>query len=170
LLPPSALRAGAEGSLSFQGGSVFDEAKARAHAKWAIVAASSFEPGEGEPIRAIDGDPDTFWHSRWSGEPAQPQHYLVIDFGTPLNVAVVIYSARKNTDHGHVRDHETYLTANPQEWASPAANGRFRRNAEEDTFRLSQPVKARYLQFVALNEQRGQPFATVAELEVEEAK
>ena len=54
-----------------------------------------------------------------------------------------------------VRDYEIYLGDNPQEWGSPAAKGRFRRNAEEETIRLSQPVKARYLKFVALSEQSG---------------
>jgi beta-galactosidase len=165
-----ALRASAEGSLPFQGGLVLDEAKGRTHGKWTIVAASSFEPGEGEPIHAIDGDPDTFWHSRWSGEPARPPHHLVIDFGKLLNVAAILYTARKEMANGHVRDYEIYLSDNPQEWGSPAAKGRFRRNAEEETIRLSQPVKARYLKFVALSEQSGQPFATIAELDVEEAK
>jgi beta-galactosidase len=165
-----ALRATAEGSLPFQGGLVLDEAKGRGHGKWTIVAASSFEPGEGEPIHAIDDDPDTFWHSRWSGEPARPPHHLVIDFGKPLNVAAILYTARKEMTNGHVRDYEIYLSDNPQEWGSPAAKGRFRRNAEEETIRLSQPVKARYLKFVALSEQSGQPFATIAELDVEEAK
>ena len=165
-----ALRASAEGLLPFQGGLVLDEAKARSHANWSIVSASSFEPGEGEPIHAIDGDPDTFWHSRWSADVAQPPHHLIIDFSKPLNVAAVIYTARKENPNGNVRDYEIYFSDNPQEWGSPAAKGRVRRNAEEETIRLPAPVKARYLKFVALSEQRGQAFASVAELDVEEAK
>ena len=149
---------------------VAEKPKPRAHGNWTIVAANSFEPGEGDPIHAIDGNPDTFWHSRWSGEPAQPPHHLIIDFGQPLNVAAIIYTARKDMENGHVRDYEIYLSDNPSDWGTPAAKGRIRRNAEEETIRLSQPVKARYLKFVALSEQSGQPYATVAELEVEEAK
>ena len=34
-------------------------------------------------------------------------------------------------------------------------HGKLRRNAEEETIRLSQPVKARYLKFVALSEHSG---------------
>lgn len=93
---------------------VLDEAKARAHGKWAIVAASSFEPGEGAPIHAVDGDPDSFWHSRYGGEPAQAPHHLSIDFGKPLNVAAVIYIARKDMDHSHVRDYEITLVTAPR--------------------------------------------------------
>ena len=164
------LRGTGDGLLPYLGGLVLEEAKARGHANWAIVAASSFEPGEGEPAHAVDGDPDTFWHTRWSGDAAKPPHYLVIDFSKSLNIAAIIYTARKDMDHGHVRDYEIYLSDNPSDWGSPAAKGRIRRNAEEETIRLSQPVKARYLKFVALNEQSGQSYATVAELEVEEAK
>ena len=156
--------------LPYLGGLVLEEAKARGHANWAIVAASSFEPGEGEPAHALDGDPDTFWHSRWSGDAAQPPHPLVIDFSKPLNVAAVIYTARKDMPNGHVRDYEISLGDNPNELGSPAAKGRIRRNAEEETIRLPQPVKAHCLKFVALSEQSGQSYATVAELEVEEAK
>jgi beta-galactosidase len=165
-----ALRASGEGLLPYAGGIVFAEAKARAHGKWAIVAASSFEPGEGEPIHAVDGDPDTFWHSRWSGEAAQPPHYLIIDFATQLNVAAITYTARKDMDHGHVRDYEIFLSNDAKVWEAPAAKGRFRRGADEETIRLPQPVKARYLKFVALSEQTGQSYATVAELDVEQAK
>ena len=81
-----------------QGTLVLEEAKSRGHANWAIVAASSFEPGEGEPAHAIDGDPDTFWHSRWSGGEAKPPHHLIIDFSKSLNVAAVTYTARKDMD------------------------------------------------------------------------
>jgi beta-galactosidase len=165
-----ALRASGDGLSPYAGGIVFAEAKASAHGKWAIVAASSFEPGEGEPIHAVDGDPDTFWHTRWSGEAAQPPHYLIIDFATQLNVAAITYTARKDMDHGHVRDYEIFLSNDAKVWGAPAAKGRFRRGADEETIRLPQPVKARYLKFVALSEQSGQSYATVAELGVEEAK
>ncbi len=43
-------------------------------------------------------------------------------------------------------------------------------NEPEVTIRLSKPVKARYMKFVALSEQARQPFAAVAELDVVETK
>jgi beta-galactosidase len=164
------LRGTGDGLLPYLGGLVLEEAKARGHANWAVVAASSFEPGEGEPAHAVDGDPDTFWHSRWSGDAANPPHFLVIDFTRQLNVATITYTARKENANGHVRDYEIYLSDNSRDWDRPAAKGRFRRDAEEETIRLPEPVKARYHKFVALSEQAGQPFASVAELDVEEAK
>jgi len=165
---PLWVRAQADGLLPYHGAIVF--AEPAAHGNWTVVSVSSFEPGEGEPAHAVDGDPDTFWHSRWSGAPAQPPHFLVIDFAKPLNVAAVTYAARKDSGNGHVKDYEIYLSDDAKTWGTPAAKGKFRQNALEQTIRLPQPIKARYLKFVALNEQNGQPFATVAELDVIEAK
>ena len=162
------VRAHAGASLPYQGAIAFSEAAG--HGPWTIVSASSFEPGEGDPAHAVDGDPDTFWHSRWSGTPAQPPHYLVIDFSKPLNVATVTYTARKDMANGHVKDYEIYLSDDPKVWGNAVAKGSFRRNAAEQAIRLAKPVKARYLKFVAVNEQSGQAFATVAELDVTEAK
>lgn len=136
---------------------------------WKIVSASSFEAGEGDPVHAIDGDPGTFWHSRWSGEPAQPPHLLVIDFTKELNVSAINYTAREDMENGHVRDYEIYLSADGKTWGEAAAKGRFRRNNPDETVRLAKPVKARYLKFIALSEQNRQTFATVAELDVVEA-
>jgi beta-galactosidase len=131
-----------------------------------VIAASSFEPGEGDPEHAVDGDPDTFWHSRWSQDEAQPPHFLVIDYATPQNIAGLIYTARADGDNGHVKDYELYASNDGQTWGDPVARGRFPRDRSEETIQLARPVTARYLKFVILSEQRGRAFATVAELEL----
>ena len=95
------------------------------HGKWNVVAASSFEPGEGDPAHAVDGDPDTFWHSRWSGTPAQPPHFLVIDFTKALNVAAVTYTARKDSGNGHVKDYEILLERGRANLGRPGGQGPF---------------------------------------------
>jgi beta-galactosidase len=61
-----------------------------------VIAASSFEAGEGDPEHAVDGDPATFWHSHWSGHEAQPPHFLVVDYGRELKLGGVIYTARED--------------------------------------------------------------------------
>jgi len=131
-----------------------------------IISASSFEDGEGNPEHAIDGDLSTFWHSRWSGTEAQPPHYLVVDYGHTLEIAGFTYTARVGSDNGHVKDYELYLSADGQEWGEPAAKGKISRDADTETVRFPKTITARYLKFVALNEQRGRAFATVAELEI----
>jgi beta-galactosidase len=134
-----------------------------------VISASSFEPGEGDSEHAVDGDEQTFWHSRWSGGAAQPPHFLVIDYGQPLNIEGVRYVARADNENGHVKDYEIYLSGDGQEWGKPAAKGSFRGDASNEVVQLRKTIRARYVKFVALNEQNGQPFARVAELEAIEA-
>ena len=144
-------------------------AAAKSGLKGKVTSASSFEPGEGEVEHAVDGDTETFWHSRWSGDAAQPPHFLVIDYGQPLNIEGVRYVARTDNDNGHVKDYEIYLSGDGQEWGKPAAKGSFRGDASDEVVQLRKTIRARYVKFVALNEQNGQPFASVAELEAIEA-
>jgi beta-galactosidase len=134
------------------------------------VVASSFEAGEGEIRHAVDGDEDTYWHSRWSGEPAQPPHFLTVDFEREVNVAAVNYVPRADMPNGRVRDYEIYLSLDGQNWGAPAAKGSISSPAEKERIPLPQPIKARHLKLVVLNEQQNQPFASVAELSVVEAK
>jgi beta-galactosidase len=135
-----------------------------------VIAASSFESGEGDPEHAVDGNTETFWHSRWSNNEAQPPHFLVIDYAQPLDIGGLHYTARSDMDNGHVKDYELYASLDGQEWGKPIARGHFRQDSPEETIHLSIPVRARYLKFVMLSEQHGRPFASVAELNVEVAK
>lgn len=132
-----------------------------------VIATSSFENGEGNPEHAVDGDAGTFWHSRWSHDEAQPPHFLVLDYGKPLKIAALIYTARTDGDNGHVKDYELYASNDAQTWGNPVARGRVSNDQSEKSIRLEHPVTARYLKFVILSEQHNRPFASVAELELE---
>lgn len=159
------VRASADAMQSFRGAVTLGPYDSRG--AWKVVSASSFERGEGETVHAIDASRDTFWHSRWSPTIARPPHHLVIDFAQPLNVAAVVYEARQDGNrNGRVRDYEIYLSLNGKQWGQPAAKGTFPRAANAQTIRLPQPVKARFMKFVVLSEQAGQPYAAVAELDV----
>jgi hypothetical protein len=52
---------------------------------WSIAGFSTEEPAEGGgnglAKAAIDGDPGTFWNSKWSGGEPGPPHYIIIDMG-----------------------------------------------------------------------------------------
>ena len=170
LLPPSSRNLPAQGRMTTPQDRlkpslpVSDQAKKPIRGK--VIAASSFESGEGDPGNAVDGNPETFWHSRWSSNEAQPPHFLVIDYGQPLNIAGLIYTARADGNNGHVKDYELYASNDAQTWGNPVARGRFSNETSEDTVELPHPVTARYLKFVILSERSNRPFASVAELEV----
>jgi beta-galactosidase len=155
------LRAIKEGLMPYEGAIVFVEPAA---AKWNI-SASSFEPQEGDPDKAIDDDPDTFWHSRYGSDPAKHPHFLIIDFKKPLDIAGVTYTARRDNPNGRIKEYEIYLSNDPEKWGEPAAKGVFReRSRRPQEVNLSAPVNARYMKIVALSELTGQDFATIAEI------
>ncbi len=138
-------------------------------ARWK-ASASSHERGEGEPGNAIDGQSGSFWHSRWSNNAPSHPHWLQIDFGKAMNIAAIVYTPRQGQANGRVKNYEFYVSADGKQWGQPVAKGSFNGKEKEQTVKLAKPATGRYLKLVALSEAAGQKFASVAELDVVEAK
>ena len=162
------VRATASGMTGFE--SAIPLGKLDRRARWKVTA-SSFEKGEGEPGNAVDGQDGTFWHSRWSRDaPAHP-HWLAADFGQTLNVASVTVLPRQGGNaNGRIKDYEVYVSADGKAWGEPVAKGTWKKSGNEQTAKLKTPAKGRYLKLVALSEVDGQKFASIAEIDVQEAK
>ena len=162
------VRASAAGMAGFDG--VVALGKLDRRARWKVTA-SSFERGEGEPANAVDGQNNTFWHSRWTGSAAAHPHWLAVDFGQTLRVASLTALPRQDGNaNGRVKDYEIYMSADGKEWGAPVAKGSWKNSGSEQTAKFRAPVSGRYLKFIALSEVAGQPFASLADLDVQEAK
>ncbi|MHB1034398.1 MAG: glycoside hydrolase family 2 TIM barrel-domain containing protein [Pirellulales bacterium] len=139
--------------------------------RWRVVSCTSFEEGEGEPAQAIDGDPSTYWHSRWRTNPTRNPHELVIDFGASLAIGAVVYTGREDMENGRVKDYDIFFSADGKTWGQPVATGRFENDsAEEQQATLVRPVAARFMRFVVKSEVRGNTVASIAELDIVPAK
>ncbi len=162
------VRATASGMAGFE--SAIPLGKLDRRARWKVTA-SSFEKGEGEPGNAVDGQDGTFWHSRWSKDaPAHP-HWLAVDFGQSLNVAAVTVLPRQGgNSNGRVKDYEVYVSADGKAWGAPVAKGTWKNSGGEQTATLKASATGRYLKLVAVSEVEGQKFASLAEIDVREAK
>ena len=136
------------------------------HRQWRIVSCSSYQEGEGEPIHAIDGNPSTFWHTRWKPDEPKHPHELVIDFGATLRIKAVIYTGREEMENGRVKDYELFGSDDGKSWKPMAKPGRLANSADEQLITLSAVASARYMKFVAKSEAHGKAFASVAELDV----
>ena len=132
--------------------------------QWKITA-SSFQPGEGEPDHAIDGDPDTFWHSRYSPPTPRP-HFLIIDTGRVSKVAGLRYTGREDRDNRRVDEYEIALSVDGQNWGQPVARGHFHNDHSEQTVTWPTPVTARYVKFVPVSDVHGREISSVAELDL----
>ena len=157
------VKAGQEGALPFLGEFTLSAAPRRG--EWNRDGEQLPGPARGEPAHAIDGDPGTYWHSRWS--PATPgPHFLVIDTGKLARIAGLTYVGREDGDNGRIKEYEVFLSADGQNWGQPVAKGQFHNNSDEQRVTWPQPASARYVKLVAVSEVHGRDIASAAELDL----
>ncbi|RYG23969.1 DUF4981 domain-containing protein [bacterium] len=132
---------------------------------WSATA-SSFESNEGEPANVLDGNESTFWHTRWSGDKAQPPHSLVIDLKKPTAIGRVLLTQRRENHNGRIGDYEVYLSDDGQSWGSAVAKGRLP-DRDNAVVTLDRQRTARYVRLVVLNDRSNGGWASLAEFDVE---
>ncbi|MBP8910669.1 MAG: DUF4981 domain-containing protein [Phycisphaerae bacterium] len=138
---------------------------------WKVVHVDSFEPGEGEFRHAIDNDPGTFWHTRWSSSQPSHPHEIQIDLGKSLQLVGFTQLPRQGGNaNGRIRGYEFYVSADGQQWEPVVKDGRFPNNDQLQEVRFEKPATGRYIRLVALSEWSRQPYTTIAELDVLAAK
>jgi len=114
---------------------------------------------------AIDGDPESFWHTRWQPDDPMP-HELVIDISREVTLKGVTYLPRQDMANGRIAEAEIYCGDSSSNWGKAVAKAQWRDSAGMQSVTFPRPVKARFLKIVAKREQHGQPFAAVAELDI----
>ena len=130
---------------------------------WKIVSVSSENNGE-EARNAIDGDPTTIWHSRWSSPVAKHPHEIVVDMASLLEVDKFIYTPR-NSANGRIKDYELYFSKDGKNWEGKV-KGAFANSSSTQVVTLKEPITARYFKLIALSEISGRDWASAAELNV----
>jgi len=82
---------------------------------WKIVWVESEElvAEDGRAENAIDGDPESIWHTQWgSARPGHP-HALVVDLGKKTAVAGFVYLSRRGNAPGKIKEFSLYLSEKP---------------------------------------------------------
>jgi len=116
--------------------------------------------------RAIDGDPDTIWHTRWQPNIDPMPHHLTVDLGREVTLKGITYLPRQDLANGRIAQCEIYCSTSPASWAAPAAKVKWTNTGELQAVHFEPPVQGRYLKVVARSEVNGNPFASIAELDV----
>lgn len=113
----------------------------------------------------LDGDPATFWHTRWQPETDALPHQLVIDLGKATSLRGISYLPRQGNPNGRIAQYRTELSNDRTNWII-VAEGRFASGAKRQVVAFGSQTPARYLRFEALGELTDQPFAAIAEIDV----
>lgn len=133
---------------------------------WRIQSADSEQPDEGPAAHAIDGNPDTYWHTAYGDSTPKHPHQLVVDLGAVQRVFGVSLLPRKIGVNGRIRDYELLASKDKSENGDSVAKGRLAGRTDEEIIFLKEPIDARYLTLRALSEVNNGPWTSLAELDV----
>ncbi len=157
--------------------SIFDNEEAIARAefglakgKWRVVDCSSEDPVEGRAARAIDDDPQTFWHTRYRDGKDPAPHHLTIDLGEIVPISAFVYTPRQDQwEGGIILRAKIEISRDGEQWQSLADDASFDNavnSRQQQTVRPTSPVKARFCRVTALQTAKNEGLASAAELSV----
>lgn len=130
------------------------------------ATASSFENGEGNPEHALDNDPTTFWHTRYSPSSVGPPHSLVVDLNEVRSIGNVVLTQRQGDNHnGRIKDYEIYLSDDGKTWGSAVAKGTLPSRDAPQRVRVN--GRGRFVKLVVLSDHSNGGWAALSEFDVE---
>lgn len=162
-----AIRGGSQSAVAGADFPALEGLLPRDPAKIKIAEVSSYQQGEGEPQHILDGNPATFWHSRWQNPEAKFPHYVTIDLGAELNIGGFEYLGRGDgNSNGWIKKYQLFVSHDGKKWGTPVKEADFA--AEQSKWQRIEfaPVKGRYVKLVALSEIRGANYASIGGLRV----
>jgi len=134
---------------------------------WELVYVDSelVENGGYPAENSFDGDPDTFWSTDWDINDIPP-HEIQIDMGGFYGICGFRYLPRQDEyENGMINDYEFYVSNNTGDWGTAVASGTFVKDKTEKQVSFDHTL-GRYVCLVALSEVNGNPWTTMAELNV----
>lgn len=131
----------------------------------AVIATNSEQPGN-EAKNVLDGDSSTIWHTRWGAiQPPHP-HHLTLDLGEVREVVGLRFLPRQDgTQSGQFRDVAIFVSDDGQNWGRPIYTQRLGNSQGIATLRFEKS-ETRFVKIEIRSEINGQPWASLAELEV----
>jgi lysophospholipase L1-like esterase len=135
---------------------------------WTLHAVDSQETqgADNAAVNAFDGNPDSFWATRWFTAAPPPPHEIQINLSAVYSVNGFRYLPRQDgVPHGGIAHYEFYVSMDGTNWGPAVASGAFPNTGDEQQV-LFTAKSGRYVRLRALAEVNGRPWTTVAELNV----
>ncbi|MBI5384724.1 MAG: discoidin domain-containing protein [Verrucomicrobia bacterium] len=130
------------------------------------IKASSAEAGY-EAENALDGDPNTMWHSQYTGDKPGFPHELDLELKQPLILRGFTALPRQDRNkNGWIKGYACFVSHDGQAWGEPVAKGEFSADAKLKTVSFAQPQTARFLRLVALSGHASSGYGSLAELDL----
>ena len=131
-----------------------------------VARVDSEEPGEGSATNAIDGKPETFWHTNYSKDETSHPHEIDLDLGSNLSICGLAYTPRQGQDNGRIDRYGVYVSVDGKAWGDPIVVGSLKNESSKQWIRFPKVLVARYVRLRALSEVTGRVWTTIAELAI----
>ena len=130
---------------------------------WKIAKVSSENEWEYASY-AIDGDANSYWHTRWKTDVPKHPHEIVVDMHGYYEIDKFYYTPR-NVENGRIKGYELHFSKDGVNWYGRLC-GEFPNTSSMKTVDFPKPVEARFFKLVALSEVNGNPWASASEINV----
>ena len=133
-----------------------------------VVKADSEETvGEdGKAANAVDGDPNTHWHTQWQ-DPSPPcPHEIVIELTPAATIKGFTYLPRQDdSENGTIKGYEFYISNDGQDFGQPVAKGEWENSKELKNVTFA-PKACRFIKLKAVSEVNDGAWTSAAEIGV----
>jgi enterochelin esterase-like enzyme len=141
-----------------------------AKAKWKILDCDSQDGAEGDPRKAIDDDPATFWHTRYRDGVDPMPHHISVDLGETVAISGFAYTPRQDQwDGGIITRARFEVSQDGKTWSIAAARVDFDNivnSRQQQVVRLPAPMTARCFRLTALRTVNDNNLASAADISV----
>ena len=125
---------------------------------------TSAEDGKG--ANAVDGKPDTMWHTQWQDANPEHPHEIIIELSLAANIKGFTYLPRQDDiENGTIKDYEFYVSQDGKDFGQPVKKGTFEAGKAKKTITF-EPRQCRFIKLKALSEINDQPWTSAAEIDV----
>lgn len=128
------------------------------------VDADSFEPGEGDPSNATDGDTSTFWHTQYSPSETPYPHWLRLNLGAEKTLRAVQLLPRTGQSNGRFAKFRLETSADGKTWKFLAQG--VGKDSSDPIWVEFPDVTSRWIRLVTESEVSGNPWSALAEIKL----
>ena len=120
----------------------------------------------GTAVKAIDGNPNSIWHTEWVNQDPVHPHEIQLDLGAIVEVSGFTYLPRQDASfNGTIKDYEFYVSEDGNTWGSVVASGTFPTDKTEKKITFPKQ-QGQYVRLRSLAEVNGNPWTSAAEITV----
>jgi hypothetical protein len=121
---------------------------------------------DGKGANAVDGNPDTIWHTQWQDTNPPCPHEIVIELTPPATIRGFTYLPRQDdSENGTIKDYEFYVSDDGIDFGQPVTKGTFENSKSLKTVTFA-PKKCRFIKLKALSEVNDGAWTSAAEIGV----